>query len=784
MRTTHPTVTSPELWLFFLLQSGADSCAHSRVPDTNCGLSMHKLLARQLRKLQLDDTTAPDAERWSQLLKQIEASYEAADQDRYTLERSLTISSKEMQVLYQRQKSSYEARLYAILQALPDILFLFDEDGRYIEIMSGDEQQLYRDKDKLIGKTLHEILPPEEAAFYFDILNEALETNQLVVVDYESTAQSSQQTFEGRAIPADYTVNGKRTVVFLATDITERRQSEIRGRLISTVFENSREGMVILDQDLKVVSVNEAFCKIADLDMQSALGQKPRFIDDLMVTRTGTEILFSLHNTGYWMGEIVGKKQDGMSYPLWLTLNAVKDDRGQLTYYVALLTDVSDIKRSQEELEYVATHDFLTNLPNRVLFHDRLQQAIARTIRSNSSGALFFLDLDRFKNVNDNLGHHVGDDLLKQVSARLQKVCRASDTLARLGGDEFTLIVDGLSDTGVLDKIAEKILHAFKDPFSLDDYKLEISVSIGISVFPKDSTDVNELIKHADTAMYSAKESGRNTYRFYTQELTTSAFEYFAMEIALQKALERDEFFLVYQPQYDIVTEQLTGVEALIRWRHPDMGILAPGVFIHIAEYSGKIEAIGEWVIREACEQCRRWDAEGLPAFTVSLNLSRKQLVLPCLYRDVHNILEETQLTGDRLEFEITESAILDQKEIAYNNLKELQKMGIKMAIDDFGTGYSSMVNLKQFPLSRLKIDRSFVRDVSRDQNDEAIIRATIALGKSFNLDIIAEGVETEEQRDFLLKEGCHEVQGYLYSKPVLPDAISELISLKKIVGN
>ena len=745
---------------------------------------MHKLLARQLKKLRLDDASPPDAGQWSRLLKQIEASYQAADQDRYTLERSLTISSEEMQALYQRQKSSYEARLYAILRALPDILFLFDEEGRYIEIMSGDEQKLYQSKDKLIGKTLHDILPSEDADFYFGILSEALEKNQLVIVDYESIVQSGRHTFEGRAIPADYTVDGKRTVVFLATDITERRESEIRGRLISTVFENSREGMVILDQDLQVVSVNEAFCKIADLDMRSALGQKPRFIDDLMATRTGTDILYSLHKTDYWMGEIVGKKKDGMSYPLWLTLNAVKDDRGQLTNYVALMTDVSDIKRSQEELEYVATHDFLTNLPNRVLFHDRLQQAIARTIRSRNIGALFFLDLDRFKNVNDNLGHHVGDDLLKQVSLRLQKVCRASDTLARLGGDEFTLIVEGLIETAMLDKVAEKILLAFKEPFGLDGYNLEISVSIGISVFPKDSTDVNELIKHADTAMYSAKESGRNTYRFYTQELTTNAFEYFAMEIALQKALEREEFFLVYQPQYDIVTEQLIGVEALIRWRHPEMGVLAPGVFIHVAEYSGKIEAIGDWVIREACEQCRRWDAEGLPTFTVSLNLSRKQLVLPALHRDVKNILAATQLKGDRLEFEITESAILDQKEIAYNNLKELQKMGIKMAIDDFGTGYSSMVNLKQFPLSRLKIDRSFVRDVSRDQNDEAIIRATIALGKSFNLDIIAEGVETEEQRDFLLKEGCCQVQGYLYSKPVLPEAISELISLKKVVSN
>jgi diguanylate cyclase (GGDEF)-like protein len=405
-------------------------------------------------------------------------------------------------------------------------------------------------------------------------------------------------------------------------------------------------------------------------------------------------------------------------------------------------------------------------------------------LRTGSVGALFFLDLDRFKNVNDNLGHHVGDDLLKQVSERLRGVCRSSDTLARLGGDEFTLVVEGLEELSELALIAEKLLQAFLDRFSLGAYKLEISVSIGISVFPKDSSDVNELIKHADTAMYSAKESGRNTYRFYTQELTTNAFEYFAMEIALQKALERNEFFLVYQPQYNIVTNEMTGVEALLRWRHPDMGVLSPGVFIHIAEYSGKIEAIGEWVIRQVCEQCRQWDEQGLPVFTAALNLSRKQLLLPGLSDYVGGLLDELGLSGDRLEFEITESAILDQKDIAYDNLKALQKMGVRMAIDDFGTGYSSLVNLKQFPLSRLKIDKSFIRDVSRDANDEAIIRATIALGKSFNLSIIAEGVEKEAQRDFLLKEGCHEVQGFLYSDPVMPDSIVDLLLNSKSVSN
>jgi len=755
-----------------------------RYGDINSDAAMHKLLRRQLKKLKLDDASPPDLKAWRKLLRKINASYQTSDHDRHKLLRSLAKSSDEMRALYKRQKPSNEVRLHAILNALPDTLFLLDEDGCYIEVMSGNEQQLYIEKEQLFGKTLHDIFPKQDADFFLDIISQALESNELVVVNYEMDVKSGKRTFEGRVMPTNYSVDDKRTVVFLAIDVTDRRQSEIRGRLISTVFENSREGMVILDTDMKVVSVNEAFCKITKLDMDTAQGNMPGFIKSLLSTDAGSKILYALEKTDYWMGEVAGRRADGGTYPLWLTVNAVRDYNGQSSYYVAMLTDVSDIKRSQEELEYVATHDFLTKLPNRVLFHDRLQQAVVRTMRSNNIGALFFLDLDRFKNVNDNLGHHIGDDLLKQVSERLLHVCRSSDTLARLGGDEFTLIVEGLEDISELALIAEKTLKAFSEPFSLDTYKLEISVSIGISVFPKDSSNVNDLIKHADTAMYSAKESGRNTYRFYTQELTTNAFEYFAMEIALQKALEREEFFLVYQPQYNIISNEMIGVEALIRWRHPDMGILSPGVFIHIAEYSGKIEAIGEWLISAVCEQCSIWDAEGLPPFTVSLNLSRKQLVLPELSEYVKNVLEQSKVRGDRLEFEITESAILDQKDTVFGNLKALQQMGVRMAIDDFGTGYSSLVNLKQLPLSRLKIDKSFVRDVSRDSNDEAIIRATIALGKSFNLKIIAEGVEKEEQRDFLLKEGCNEAQGYLYSDPVPAESISELLLLRKSVSN
>ena len=745
---------------------------------------MHKTLKRQLAQLQLDEKSAPDLDAWHVLLRLVDEHYETAGQNQATLERSLAIFRSNKKRMYEHYGASYEARMHAILHALPDTLFLLDEEGRYIEVMSGDENLLYREKERLLGKTLGDVYPEADADFFLGIISQALETDELVVINYEMDVESVTHTYEGRVVPANYRVEDKRTVVFLAIDVTDRRESDIRGRLIATVFENSMEGMVILDRDLKVVSVNKAFCKIAELDKNTAEGKIPKFVEQLMSTDTGAELQHAIDETGYWMGEVIGRKADGASYPLWLTVNAVKDYTGKLTYYVALLTDVSEIKRSQQELEYVATHDFLTKLPNRVLFHDRLQQALARTMRTGNIGALFFLDLDRFKNVNDNLGHHVGDDLLKQVSERLLEVCRSSDTLARIGGDEFTLVIEGLDETSELAVIAEKILQSFEQPFQLGNYKLEVSVSIGISVFPKDSSDVNELIRHADTAMYSAKESGRNTYRFYTQELTTNAFEYFAMEIALQKALERDEFFLVFQPQYNIISNEMIGVESLLRWRHPDMGVLSPGVFIHVAEYSGKINSIGEWVIRRVCEQCRQWDAEGLPPFTVSLNLSRKQLVLPGLSEYVKNVLEKTGVPGERLEFEITESAILDQEDTAYENLQQMQQMGIRMAIDDFGTGYSSLVNLKQFPLSRLKIDKSFVRDVFRDPNDEAIIRATIALGKSFNLSIIAEGVEKKEQRDFLLKEGCHEAQGFLYSNPVSAESIAGLMMLNASVSN
>lgn len=744
--------------------------------------TLHRLLIRQLTKLDLNQSVTPELISWQSLLEQVSASYDSSDQDRYTLERSLTISSEEMQALYQQQQLSYENRLQAIFNAMPDVLFLLTEDGECIEVMSGNKRLLQENREMALGKCIDDVYDSEQANVFNKAIKQALTTQQLVVLNYELSIRNKKHYFEGRIMPSKYEHQNRKTVVFVATDITKKVKAEHQGQLLATVFENSKEGMLILDKDLNMISVNKAFCSLNGESIETIDDAIPDLISQFFQIDKNDLIKEAIMNDGYWLGEVSGHDEKGKSYPLWLTINTVKDSKNKLINYIVMLTDVSEIKRSQEELEHVATHDSLTNLPNRILFNDRLQQAVNRSKRSRNIGALFFLDLDRFKNINDNLGHQVGDELLIQVSKRLLKISRSADTLARLGGDEFTLVVEGLESTEESALIAEKILAQFSEPFKLGGYNLEISASIGISVFPRDTEDPVEIVKHADTAMYSAKELGRNTYQFYTQDLTSNAFEYFAIEIALRKALEYNEFFLLYQPQYSLLSNEIIGVEALIRWQHPDMGIVSPAKFIPIAESTGQIQAIGEWVIKEACRQSAYWQKQGISDLTVSINLSRKQLVIPTLDEQVKSILTEEGVSGEQIEFEITESSILDNQDIVYNNLKQFKKMGITMAIDDFGTGYSSLVNLKQFPLSRLKIDQSFVRDVTKDKNDEAIIRATIALGKSLQLKIIAEGVEKEEQRDFLIKEGCDQVQGFLFSEPLLPEAITDLMMVKKVV--
>ncbi|WP_177419350.1 GGDEF and EAL domain-containing protein [endosymbiont of Lamellibrachia barhami] len=747
---------------------------------------MHRLLRRQLKKSGLDPAseTAPTLDQWRKLLPHIDRAYGQSDQDRYTLERSLTISSDEMHELYKRLKDSTEARWGAIANALPDLLFLQDAQGIYHEIFSeARDDKLFRPENEIINKHPKEIFPPKVADTFMALLQKALDTQEVQILEYELDVPAGRRWFEARMTPTKLRLNGEQTVITLARDITDRKQAEVRRRLASTVFEAVTEGMVILDREHHIIFVNSAFTYITGRSEAEAVGKEPRFLQS-GASEEKLRIIWSIVDAkGSWRGEIQSRRTNGQIYHLWLSINAVKDSNERITHYALVLSDISELKRSQEELEYIATHDPLTHLPNRTLFHEQLEQAIHRSKRVNRRGAVFFLDLDRFKNINDTLGHHVGDDLLFQVAERLRQTAREEDMIARIGGDEFTLVIENLQRAEDAAMVAKNLLQTFSAPFPLKGYELEISASIGISIFPDDGDEISQLTKQADSAMYSAKEQGRNTFRFFTQKLTDTAFEFFDLEISLRRALELGQFFLLYQPQYDLISGELIGVEALIRWNHPGMGLVSPDRFIPIAEVSGLIEPIGEWVLQTAATQAIQWDRAGLKPFPVSVNLSRRQLNNPGLVDMVSNILETTGLPGERLELEITESALLETEERACSSLEKLRALGCSIAIDDFGTGYSSLANLKLFPLDRLKIDKSFVCGVTKDPNDEAIIRASIALGNSLQLSVIAEGVETEAQRDFLLKEGCREVQGFLFSQPVEAKRIEEMERRLKAKG-
>jgi diguanylate cyclase (GGDEF)-like protein/PAS domain S-box-containing protein len=434
---------------------------------------------------------------------------------------------------------------------------------------------------------------------------------------------------------------------------------------------------------------------------------------------------------------------------------------------VVAFVDITERKVAEERIRSLAYYDALTGLPNRILLQDRLTQAMASASRRQEKVALLFLDLDRFKDTNDSRGHSVGDDLLKEVAERLKRQIRDTDTVSRLGGDEFVVVltqVKHMADSAVT---ASRIMSAMKSGFVIQGHSLSVSCSLGISIFPEHGTDVETLIKNADAAMYCAKDNGRASFRFFTEEMNAQVVERLALESGLRQALDKKELFLVYQPQMDIATGRITGLEALLRWQHPELGLVPPDRFIRIAENSGLIIPIGEWVLRTACSRVREWQDEGLPALPVAVNVSAVQFRQEGFCELIRRVLHETGVAPHHLELELTESLLLSNADVTFSVLRELKAMGLKLAIDDFGTGYSSLSYLKQFPVSKLKIDRSFVRDVAVNADDAAITTAIISMAKSLNLKVIAEGVENEAQMSFLRAHQCDEIQGYYFSKPL-----------------
>ena len=581
-------------------------------------------------------------------------------------------------------------------------------------------------------------------------------------------------------------VEGQDLILWTMIDITKRKKAQLQleetnynFKQYLNVIDKIDIGIFVVDYDYKVRYMNETMIKWFGDQTGKICYRDVAKIDEPCPYCKLSDVLEENKKVVY-----EPTTPDGQSFDIVAT--SIKNSDGTMSK-MEVIRNITQQKEAQqhlleqqEMLHYQAHHDALTELPNRILFQDRLEQAIQKANRNDTKVALFFIDLDHFKEINDSLGHEVGDKVLKIVSKKLKNVIRKDDTLARLGGDEFTVIMENLTHGQDASLLAQKILEILNDPIMVDDNKLYVSSSVGISLYPDDGVSTQDLLKYADSAMYKAKAEGRNNFQFYSSEMTELAFERVVMETSLRIALENNEFVVYYQPQVDGRSGKIVGMEALIRWQHPTMGIVSPAKFIPLAEATGLIVDIDRFVMKTAMTQLVQWYKDGLNPGRLAINLAVKQLQQDDFIAIFEKLLEDTGCRSEWVELEVTESQIMTKPQEAIKILNKISNIGIELAVDDFGTGYSSLAYLKKLPIDKLKIDQSFVRDLPDDEDDVAIARAVIALAKSLNLKIIAEGVETKEQKDFLIENGCVNIQGYYYSRPVNGDEFTTL--LRKMV--
>ncbi|MFC3533551.1 EAL domain-containing protein [Vogesella facilis] len=562
-------------------------------------------------------------------------------------------------------------------------------------------------------------------------------------------------------------------LIELRSALRERDEALLQSRqslqLADKVFESTLEGIVITDHYGVIQSVNPAFTRITGYSRDEVLGKTPAILKSGRQSADFYEHMWrQLKNDGYWQGEVVNRRKSGLLYTEHLTITGIPDGFGGTRHYVAVFSDITQRKQAEERLHFLANHDALTGLPNRTLFGEKLQSAIEQAQEHGQRLALMFIDLDRFKLINDTLGHQAGDELLVKIAARLQTEAPAGSTVARLAGDEFTLLLPNVGSLNSVASLAQDVLDGIAGEVVLaGSSKVFISASLGIAMYPEDGTTADSLLVNADAAMYRAKNRGKNTFQFYTTDMNASAMARLKLEYGLHRALTRDEFQVWYQPKVDLASGRLEGMEALVRWQHPEMGLVSPVDFIPVAEECALIVPLGAWVLSEACRFTRQLQDDCGFSGRVAVNLSGRQLKFGNIVDTVQQILQESGLSASSLELEITESTAMDSDQEVGRALEGLRGMGVTLAIDDFGTGYSSLAYLKSLPVQVLKIDRSFIADLHQDKDDAAIASAVISMGRSLGLSIVAEGVELPAHRDFLRAQGCHMAQGYLYGKPM-----------------
>lgn len=651
--------------------------------------------------------------------------------------------------------------LQLILDAITDGLVVVDSLGKVL--YSNYSAERIFEHGTLINKTL--AIP----------LNTNLNTPQ----EINLVRPSGIGWAELRAAPIQW--HDTQAYVIVVRDITESKLNDDRLRQAAVVFDNTRDGVMTVDANLRIVHVNAAFTEITGYTEEEAIGKSSSL---LRSGRHNSEFYAhmwqSIATTGHWQGEIWNRRKNGEVYPELLSISTVFDKTGVISNYVGVFADISKLKESELQLDFLAHHDPLTRLPNRLLLLSRLEHAIKTAHRDQSMVALLMLDLDRFKEVNDTFGHLAGDELLQQVAHRLINRLRSIDTVCRLGGDEFILLLEDVVQAEDAALVANDIINTLSEPWQLSkDIEVRIGASVGISLYPNHSNKPEQLLQQADTALYHAKAEGRGCFKYFSETIYRAAKMRIDTEARLRHGIQAGELRIFYQPQIDLITGRIVGAEALVRWQDPTNGLVLPSLFIDLAEKSGLITSLGNWVLKEACRQGQRWIAAGYAPLTIAVNVSPHQFRYGNIDTVVNEVLAETGFPANCLELELTESALMQREDEAIVILNCLHKLGIKLAIDDFGTGYSSLTYLKQFPLNTLKIDNSFINNIPEQQCDMEMTSTIIAIAHTLHLNVVAEGVETPAQLAFLKTQGCDLYQGYIFS-PALPAAEFEQF-LKKI---
>ena len=671
----------------------------------------------------------------------------------------------------ERALAESERRYRTFFAQSNDAIFIIDPANFLIhEANPSAEKLLAYESGRLERIPLQKICVQGSSAF-IRFCEEVLQ-NKSLRAELSVCPRSSEERIPVIASGSLLTLDGRDFLYVIVHDMRFKKRAAERNRLATTILASTSEGAMVTAPNGAILLVNQAFCDITGYQEREVLG-----VSSSVLRSTKHNQLFykqisdTLLSKGSWQGEIWSRRKNGDDYPAWLTINAIRDEKGVLKKYVSMFADITPLKRSQEKLEWLAHHDPLTSLPNRVLFESRLERALTRARRYQHRVGLLFFDLDGFKHINDSLGHPCGDSLLRQVAQRLLPLFRAEDTLSRFGGDEFCVLLEHTESNDALGEIAQRLQAALRPAFLIQDHLNYITASIGIATFPQDGSTSISLLRNADAAMYAAKDGGRNTFRFYHEGLTESVTAHLELSTALLHAIESDELELWYQPQVDLVTEHIVGVEALVRWRS-SKGLVMPKDFIELAEDTGLIIPMGAWVLREGCRQAQSWRDADLFFGQIAVNITSRQLDDENIIRDVTDVLTDTGLPAMCLELELTERCIMRDFKKTAVTIQHLRALGVSIAIDDFGTGYSSLAYLKHLPVNKIKIDRAFIRDLPEDETDLAITRSIIALSEGMFFQVLAEGIENDAQRRCLVREGCLRGQGFYFARPMPPEEL------------